>query len=115
MCLTSDDRQRTDFLAQALLAQLDANFADSDLLHEAKGLDWKGVIAKYSDHTLEADRIKTKESWFRDKLRKGESFAEGLHTLTDMIPDEKGLSVLKTGLAFTFMVSLYMKIPAPNL
>lgn len=91
-------------LQKQLLLKITSNSDDSDLKNQAEGLDWNGVVERYSEYIIKADQAKA--SFLRDKFRKGLNVAQGLHALTDVIPDEKGLSVLKVGLAYVLMVSL---------
>lgn len=59
------------------------------------------VIQDAKDQYLE----KAKRNWFREKLRKGEDVATVLQNLTEMIPEEYGLGVLRGGLSILFTVS----------
>lgn len=97
-------RRQTEMLQKELLLKITSNSDDSDLKNQAEGLDWSGVVEQYSEYTIKADQAKA--SFLRDKFRKGLNVAQGLHALTDVIPDEKGLSILKVGLAYVLMVSL---------
>lgn len=59
------------------------------------------VIKDAEDQYLE----KGKGSWIRRKMRRGEDVAAILQSLTEMIPEEKGLGVLRGGLSLLFTVS----------
>ena len=41
---------------------------------------------------------------FKDLVRRGQGLARALESLTDLIPDENGLSVLRASLSFVFRV-----------
>lgn len=108
LCLRPFDlcpRRQTERLQEALLLKIHDNPEDADLRRQAEGLDWRGVIEQYSEHITKTDEAKTKGNFLRDKLRKGSTVAGVLHGLTEMIPEEKGLGVLKVGLAYILMVS----------
>lgn len=75
----------------------------ADLKYEPQGCGWKDVLdciaiakASYDD--------KGKESKVRSWLRNADTTADFLKSLSGMIPDEKGLSVLRQGLVFIFQV-----------
>lgn len=53
---------------------------------------------------------KCKGSWFRRNLRRGEDVAAVLQNLTEMIPEEYGLGVLRGGLSMLFTVSQHFYI-----
>lgn len=59
------------------------------------------LIKDAEDQYLE----KGKGSWIRRKMRNGEDVAAVLQNLTDMIPEEQGLGVLRGGLSLIFTVS----------
>lgn len=75
----------------------------ADLKYEPQGCGWNDVLdciaiakASYDD--------KGKESKVRSWSRNADTTADFLKSLSGMIPDEKGLSVLRQGLVFIFQV-----------
>lgn len=59
------------------------------------------LIEAAEDHYVE----KGTRNWFRQKLRKGENVATVLQSLTELIPEEYGLGVVRGGLSILFTVS----------
>lgn len=52
---------------------------------------------------------KVEDNRFRGWIRKGDVAIDILERLSEAIPDENGLSVLKTGLVFIFQVRLHVR------
>lgn len=76
-----------------------------DLRYKPQGCGWEDVLdcidtAKASYHE------KGKKSKIRAWSRQADTTAGALEALAGMIPDEKGLSVLREGLVFIFQVHL---------
>lgn len=102
--LTSQIRRELEQLQKTLIATLETSSADVDLRYEAETMEWSGVIKKYAEQIRDVDAAASKHNHFRGMVRDGFHVAGGLRTFTDMIPDEKGLSVLKVGLAYILLV-----------
>lgn len=94
-------------LQQTFLSMLQNSTEDHDLKNEAESLDWASVIEQYTEYIRDTDAAKAKRSRFHNVMRKGSEIAGALNTFTSMIPDEKGLSVLRVGLAYILLVSSF--------
>lgn len=68
-------------------------------------MDWDGLIELYAEKITASESVKSKGSRLRNMFRKDASLPSTLHSLTEMIPDDNGLSVLRVGLAYIFLVS----------
>lgn len=58
--------------------------------------------------TLKTYADKGSNNWVKGFLRNGKDFVGFLDMLKDLIPDEKGLSVLKWGLSLVFQVCTWI-------
>lgn len=58
---------------------------------------------QHIEMTIKKDHLKVEGTLFR-KYMESVTVVNFLNGMVDMIPDEKGLSVLKTGLSFIFQV-----------
>lgn len=72
---------------------------------EFKGLQSWNDVLKLIEDAEDQYAEKAKHSWFRQKLRRGENVASVLQSLTDLLPEEYGLGVLRGGLSILFTVS----------
>lgn len=111
------DRQRLEFnkaqqnhdllqkLQEDLLSTLRFHEVDADLRTKAQDSDWEEVIDLYKQQVEEADANKADDNKLRKRFRQGGNVAGVIEGLVRMIPDEKGLSVLREGLAYVILVS----------
>lgn len=65
---------------------------------------WEDVVKTIEEAEVE-DELKASRNKMRGLAREGEWLATALKGMTAMIPDEKGLSLLRGGLSFLFSVS----------
>lgn len=72
---------------------------------EFKSLQSWNDVLKLIENAEDQYAEKAKNSWFRQKLRRGENVASVLQSLTDLLPEEYGLGVLRGGLSILFTVS----------
>lgn len=72
----------------------------------AQDSDWGEIIHLYKQHIDEIDATKAEDNRLRDLFRKGGDVAGIAAGLIRMIPDEKGLSVLREGLGYVILVCL---------
>ncbi|MGI4851483.1 MAG: hypothetical protein ACRYGR_06030 [Janthinobacterium lividum] len=77
--------------------------ASLDLDNVSFDVDLQTVHDARDDYHAKAEKHRSR-AWMRD----GKELADILNAMTAMIPDEKGLSVLKGGLAFIFRVCLFL-------
>jgi hypothetical protein len=66
---------------------------------------WDDVFEQI-DAVKEAYDAKAPKGSFRNSIRGGKADAKTLKSLISIIPDEKGLSILRVGLSFIFQVPL---------
>jgi hypothetical protein len=66
---------------------------------------WEDVL-DYIQSSEMAYNAKAEKSWIRNWVRNSKVTAENLKIGVELIPDEKGLSVLRGGLCFMFDVIL---------
>lgn len=74
-------------------------------IERAEGVQSWNDVMKLIQEAENQYMEKAKRNWFRQKLRKGEDVATVLQNLTEMIPEEYGLGVLRGGLSILFTVS----------
>ena len=65
--------------------------------------DWETVVERI-DSVRKSYDDETEKNKFRSYIRDGKEVCNVLANLVDVIPDEKGLSILKAGLSFVFQV-----------
>lgn len=72
-----------------------------------KGLNssWDDVL-EYIQSSETAYNAKAEKSWIRKYVREGKVTSQNLKIAAELLPGEKGLSVLRGGLCFMFQVCL---------
>lgn len=74
-----------------------------DLKYKPQGCGWEDVLNCIDTAKALYDE-KGKKSKVRAWVRRADTTAGALKSLAGMIPDEKGLSILREGLVFVFQV-----------
>lgn len=94
------------------LLETSVNYEDVLLAFKHKGILWDDVLESIHD-AKEQYHTKSEKNKLQNVYR-NKALIMTLHSLTDMIPDQNGLSVMRGGLKLIFKVRKYFLIPAKD-
>lgn len=101
----SDDDDGIELFVSYFRSQLDGVLSQFQDSQEDRTASWEDVLDRI-ERSREEYEAKASRSSTRGRARTSEEAARVLASITDMIPDEKGLSVLRCGLSLVFRVGV---------
>lgn len=101
---TRADQSLLKRMQEGLLSTLRSHEVDADLTTRAQNSGWHEIIHLYKQHIDDIDASSAETNRLRDLFRNGGDVAGIAAGLIRMIPDEKGLSILREGLGYLILV-----------